>query len=427
MRAPELVARRVEEVLGAARLETFEHPVLAGPRPCARPRDLPELAELLRLAGSEGWRVLPVGGGSKLSWSPPPIRADLVVSTAELRGVVDYEPADGTLTALAGTPMAHLAEVARGGGHRLTPEVARPDTATLGGVVAAGQSGICRLRLGPTRNHVLGLRAVLPGGRASKSGGRLVKNVTGFDLHRLHTGAHGALGVIVEVSLRLFALPGREATLSWTATRLEEALAAAGRVREGRLAPLAVVVEAGLDGRDPRPRVHALLAGRPEGVARDLEQARAALGPGELELREGERAEKLRRRLRDLEPESRGTLSLRIGCRPSHLGRALEKTLEWLRERDLPRALACHPGLATLEVPLGAAGGLTEGEATDLVRDALELRATLAPRARLDLRGAALARPEGPPAGPLGELQRRLRAALDPGGNLASDRFRGGP
>ena len=151
--------------------------------------------------------MVPCGLGSKLGWTRPPPRADLLVSTRRLAGLLRHEPDDGTLSALAGTPMSELRAAALAGGHWLTPDVAAPRRATLGGVIAAGQSGLDRLRFGPARHHVLGARVMLADGTIARSGGQLVKNVTGFDLHRLYAGSHGSLCVILEVALRLFPAP----------------------------------------------------------------------------------------------------------------------------------------------------------------------------------------------------------------------------
>lgn len=412
----------VERSLGPDRVQHFDHPWLAGTVPMVTPRDAGEVSELLRLCGREGRRVLPVGHGSKLAWSAPPVRVDVALSTRALAGVVAYEPGDGTLTARAGTDMARLAEVVAAGGHRLTPDVPRPGSASLGGVVAAGQSGICRLRLGPGRNHVLGLAAALGDGTSSKSGGRLVKNVTGFDLHRLHAGGKGALGVILEVSLRLFPMPAREAAHSVRFPRLATALEAAARLRAADVEPLALVVEEGFGPLESGAVLHAVFEGRVEGVARDLARTRNLLGPGEE--REAGDARALLGRLRDLEPDAHEELSLHVTTRPSRLERSLDRVLEWLREHDHPRVVLVHPGLATLDVPLGRARGLDPVAGSALRSAATDLRVALAPRAQVELRGGRLALPpvDVPPTQLA--LEQRLRAALDPDGVMAGDLHR---
>ena len=122
--------------------------------------------------------------------------------------------------------MAALAETVHAGGHHLTPDVPRPAESTLGGVVAAGQSGHDRVRYGPVRHHVLGVEVALADGSVVRSGGRLVKNVTGFDLHRLHCGAEGSLGILLGASMRLFPRPERTVLLASVPTDAQAASAA---------------------------------------------------------------------------------------------------------------------------------------------------------------------------------------------------------
>jgi glycolate oxidase FAD binding subunit len=185
----------LEREIGAARVTAL------GALPLAEPQDEAQLCALLRLAAREKLRVLPLGLGSARR------AADFALTTRALRGVVEYEPDEGVITARAGTTLAELRTLTARERHWLTPFVAREEHCTLGGVLSAGQSGLDRLRFGPLRHHVLGMRVVLGDGTVVKSGGRLVKNVTGYDMHRLYTGAQGSLCVVLEASLRLFPAP----------------------------------------------------------------------------------------------------------------------------------------------------------------------------------------------------------------------------
>ncbi len=195
--------------------------------PLVAPASLAELRELFALAAAEAWKLLPVGGGTKLGWTRPVAQVDVALSTQRLAGVIAYEPGEGTVAARAGTSMSALAAAVAEGGHDLSPEVPHAGRATLGGVVGAGQSGRDRLRHGPLRDQVLGLQVVTPDGELTRSGGRLVKNVTGYDLHRLYTGSCGSLCVIVEVALRLHPRAPLEARITArqvpTAVSLSEA------------------------------------------------------------------------------------------------------------------------------------------------------------------------------------------------------------
>jgi len=233
----------LEREIGAARVS------MLGNLPLAEPQDEAQACALLRLAAREHWRVLPLGLGSKLGWRPQRA-ADFALTTRALTGIVEYEPAEGVITARAGTTLAELRARAAAERHWLTPFVARPERATLGGAVSAGQSGLDRLRFGPLRHHVLGMRVALGDGTVVKSGGRLVKNVTGYDMHRLYTGAHGSLCVVLEVSLRLFAGPRACAWVQAPGARFEE-----------RIRPLIQAL-----GRTPGGWEHGILLGGAEEV-----------------------------------------------------------------------------------------------------------------------------------------------------------------
>jgi hypothetical protein len=182
---------------------------------CLAPKDHGQLAEVLGEARRRSFSVLPIGAGSQLAWCRPdalddPANAPIPISLMHLAGVLEQIPGEGTVTAQAGTPWRDLAQAVEQSGECLPADLPGATTSTLGGILGAGRSGPNRLRYGPLRHHVLGMQVMLSDGTLAKSGGRLVKNVTGFDLHRLYTGSRGTLAIILEASLRLMALPERE-------------------------------------------------------------------------------------------------------------------------------------------------------------------------------------------------------------------------
>jgi FAD/FMN-containing dehydrogenase len=289
--------------------------VLPGEPVVACPANDDQVVETIRLAAKERWKFSPIGLGSNLQGD-----ADFFLSTRRITGVVAYEPGDGTLSARAGTTMAELERVTRASGNHLTPRVAAADGSTLGGVLAEGRSGIDRLRYGPSRHHVLGMRVALADGSVAKSGGRLVKNVTGYDLHRLYCGSRGSLCVVLEASMRLFAGFEREVTISAAASNRAAAMDAA-RAAEGLgVRPLAIRAENVLDPAGAW-RAHVLLAGRPELV----EWGRRTLlarWPGAAEGSEGGD------RLRDAELAPGRWPDLRASGLPSRLAAALPRLPE---------------------------------------------------------------------------------------------------
>jgi glycolate oxidase FAD binding subunit len=163
------------------------------------------------------------GGGSKTALSTPPPGADLL-DLAALSGLLEYEPGEFVFTALAGTPLRTIeAELARHGQYLPFNPPLAAQGATLGGTVAAGLSGAGRQRYGGLRDFLLGARFVDGQGRLIRSGGKVVKNAAGFDQHKLLIGSLGGLGVLVELSFKVFPQPPAFGTL-----RVDVASIAAG-------------------------------------------------------------------------------------------------------------------------------------------------------------------------------------------------------
>ena len=169
------------------------------------PRSASELSEILLSATSDGSSVRLVGGGTHSGYGYP-VHASVDISTEGMVDVIAWEPDDLTVTVGAGARVADIERLVNQSGLTLVmPE--HPGRATIGGVLAAGVSSLRRGRLLGTRERVLETTVVTGDGRRVRSGGRVVKNVTGFDLSRLHVGAFGALGVLVSVCLKLWPLP----------------------------------------------------------------------------------------------------------------------------------------------------------------------------------------------------------------------------
>jgi FAD/FMN-containing dehydrogenase len=238
--------------------------------PMLTPSNERELREVLRCVARDDLAALPVGSATKLPFADAPARLDVLISTHAMRQVIAFEPGDGTLTAQAGARLSALAELAQSGGRDLVPRYAESTQATLGGAIATGEMGSDRLRRGALREHVLGLRVMLSDGTTSRSGGRLVKNVAGYDLHRLHTGAWGGLGLILEATLRLFPQTRSRETFC---LRLEDVRAAADMARTIQGARLGAE-RVWVTWLDHGVVLSVTLAGRPDVVANQAERVR---------------------------------------------------------------------------------------------------------------------------------------------------------
>jgi glycolate oxidase FAD binding subunit len=173
------------------------------PREVVSPGTTGEVADLLR---STTGTIVPVGAGTKTGWAAPPASCDLVLSTAGLNRIVEHAPGDLVVIAEAGVPLAALQERLTEHGQMLALDPPEPG-ATLGGVLSANASGPRRLRYGTVRDLLIGVTVVLADGTTAHSGGKVVKNVAGYDLGKLYTGAHGSLGVVTSTTWRLHPRP----------------------------------------------------------------------------------------------------------------------------------------------------------------------------------------------------------------------------
>src|SRR4028119_714768 len=189
------------------------------------PSTAEELASIMSRAYSNSWNVLPCGSGSKLGWGGIAKNLDLVVSTERLNRVIEHAVGDLTVTVEAGVKFADLQDILLKTGQFLPLEPAYPQDATLGGIVATADSGSLRHRYGGIRDMLLGLSFIRSDGKIAKAGGRVVKNVAGYDLMKLFTGSYGTLGILTEVTLRVYPVP--EATGTVVLVGEKEAIASA--------------------------------------------------------------------------------------------------------------------------------------------------------------------------------------------------------
>jgi glycolate oxidase FAD binding subunit len=319
--------------------------------------------------------------------------------------------------------MSTVRDLARAHGHWLTPDVPAADNATLGGVIAAGQSGFDRVRHGPVRHHVLGATAVMADGTLAKSGGRLVKNVTGFDLQRLWCGSHGTLCFLVEATLRLCAAPRAEIVVTVPARDAREVRECMRAVAHSSLRPIALVASA--DDHSAWT-LHAHLGGLPDAV----EHERRLLAElwGDVRTFTGADARAEAERVRELDPAAQVRPWFHVTCPPAHLERAL--ALDFTHDSWIVHVVAQPAtGIADFQ--------LVPREGQKITSDALALVATRASeRARAELDPAAtftLRNPTRRTAFLLPHLagtssaalqqMRALKRALDPDGVFAGGRF----
>ena len=184
---------------------------IAGVTPAfvASPGSNDEAAALMRAAAEHDLAVVPRGGGSRLGWGVPPSRCDLLVDMTRMNAVTEHASGDLVARVQAGARMGDVAGVLATAGQEIALDV--PSGATAGVVVASGLAGPRRLRYGSPRDLLIGITVVRADGTLARSGGKVVKNVAGYDLGKLFAGSAGTLGLITEVTFRLHPLPAARA------------------------------------------------------------------------------------------------------------------------------------------------------------------------------------------------------------------------
>jgi glycolate oxidase FAD binding subunit len=185
-----------------------EEDAIAGvtPQVVVEPADEDEVAAVLRFASEGGHAVLVRGAGTQLAMGTPPARGHILLSTGRLRSIIEHAPHDQTVSVQAGLALGELQAALGRTRQWLALDPLVPLSATLGGLIATNASGTHRLRYGGVRDQLIGIRVALADGTLARGGGKVVKNVAGYDLPKLFTGALGTLGVVVSATFRLYPL-----------------------------------------------------------------------------------------------------------------------------------------------------------------------------------------------------------------------------
>ncbi len=245
------------------------------PRLVASPASTEEVAEVLRVAKERHLAVVACGAGTALGWGAPPERADLLLDTRRIAGVVEHAAGDLVVTVRAGTPVGELQAAVAEAGQQLALDAPYPE-ATVGGTLAVSTSGPRRLLYGTARDLLIGVTFVRADGVVAKAGGKVVKNVAGYDFGKLLIGSFGTLGVITEAVFRLHPLPAARRVVSATFPQASTAGRAALAVLGSQVVPTAVE----LAGPADEVRVTVLVEGVEAGVSGRTDAVVRLLGRG---------------------------------------------------------------------------------------------------------------------------------------------------
>jgi glycolate oxidase FAD binding subunit len=382
------------------------------PRYVASPASTEQTAALLRAAARHDLRVVARGAGTKLGWGTPPTGVDVVVDTTEMSGVVEHVSGDLVCVVRAGTPVAELQAHLAGARQQLALD-SPLSLATVGGTIAASTSGPRRLLYGTPRDLIIGITFVRADGVVAKAGGKVVKNVAGYDFGKLLTGSFGTLGVITEAVVRLHPVP---AAHRWVTLVADPATAvrSAAAVLGSQLSPSAVELDSSAPGE---VRLTVLLEGIEAGVTDRASRAVDLLG-GDAAVTADPPDGFYRY------PFGPADTGLKVTCTITGVGDVLDCAARLAREHDVQLAVrgsamgVLHAGLPAGTQPATVATVVDGLRATAAAHDGSLTVLTAPPDVRtgLDVWGPV----------PGLHLMRRLKDQLDPEHRLSPGRFVGG-
>jgi len=390
----------------------------------AMPASVAEVADALRAATADSHRVTVAGGGTHLAFGRSNEPPDVVLRTTALNRVVEYVPHDMTIAVEAGMTIADLSSLLARHRCRLPLDVEDPRTSTIGGVIAFGIAGPRRLGMGTLRDYLIGARIALADGTLVKTGGMVVKNVSGYDLTRMLHGSMGSLGVMTSLNFKLAPMPAEQSTVPFDFGDASLALATAAALLASRL-PFAALqadssgtLRVGCDG-------HAADAARLRAGARNAALVR---GGTEGDTLEGERAVAEAWRASAAAPFGGRTVTLRVTSTPSRVAGDVERTVRAAGRLDREARWTADAGSSTIELSMETSSGTEGAEGAEEVarlERLIDALADLSPSVRvtrcpLEMRPGLALFGRAPSSA---RILRLVKSQFDPQRVLAGDAF----
>ncbi len=393
------------------------------PQMVIEPGSPDEIARVLKTATGAGLQVIPRGGATKMDWGNPPRGGDLLISTRRLNRIVEHAWGDMTATVEAGCTLRQLQQTLAEHGQRLALDPLWPGKATIGGILATNDSGALRIRFGSLRDLIIGITLALGDGTLAKSGGKVVKNVAGYDLPKLATGSLGTLGIITQAIFRLHPIPRESRSLSFSTPDSAAMNALVLAILDSKLVPTGLQVRA---AGSSLPEIDLRFEGTAAGCEAQVDQTvQLAVGSRQVGTRQGDQAH-----VWNAPAELWGGAEPSVVCKftllPASMGTFFDKVREVAERAHLQWRLvaqAVGAGLLRLEGD-GAAADVFPGAILEL-RQGLEarggslavLRCPSEVKSKLDVWGSS---------GDALPVMRSVKAQFDPAGVLNPGRFIGG-
>ena len=385
------------------------------------PRTPSEVARVLAIANRAAISIIPRGSGSKLDWGAPPGKADVILSLRRLDRVLEHAAGDMTVTVEAGCPFDSLQLAVGEQGQRLALDPLWPSRATIGGILATGDSGALRWTYGAARDLVLGMTVALTDGSLARSGGKVVKNVAGYDLPKLMTGSFGTLAVITQATFRLHPLPETVHTLSFELSSANVIRPFVEAMNASALLSTGVQIQARHRAIQAEIRLEGLAASI-DVKARRIAEAAITTGASRMTEESGDAPWLARERLFERSEEPFAV------CKVSLLPTSFAALISWLNESAVAparyRLVAQATGLALIRLEADIASLLLE-----LLRQLRE-RIQMADGSLVVMRRSSSVPevdfPTWPAPVDAALLMRRVKERFDPCGLLNPGRFAGG-
>ena len=338
------------------------------PRVIVTPDTSDDMAGIVQVLSNYPLTMLVSGGGTQLNEGGLPEHIDVLLKTTALKQVLEHEAPDLTCQCEAGITLEALQQKLALHGQHLAIDAPYPELSTIGGILAANSSGPKRFRYGIARDLVIGMRVIQANGEIARSGGRVVKNVAGYDLNKLYIGSRGTLGIIIEANFKLHPLPEKEQTLLLTADRLEDLIQTIIELTQSQLTPSAIElltsdITTATSGRQitnggNRYTLAVDYEGSTITIVRQIDETRKIANRHHTQIKHDLTGTEQDTFWRTVRNHMHGILTCKVSILVSQLGTYIQDVERICHEHNLSASIVAHAGNGILFIELPVAEAL---------------------------------------------------------------------